>query len=33
MPHPERDAEALIGMGQGRAIFESLVRSFARAAA
>ena len=33
MPHPERDAEELLGGGQGRVLFESLVRFCSRSAA
>jgi len=33
MPHPERDAEPIVGLGQGRQLFASLLQSFQRAAA
>ena len=33
MPHPERDAEPIVGLGQGRVLFTSLLESFRRAAA
>jgi phosphoribosylformylglycinamidine synthase len=33
MPHPERDAELIVGLGQGKALFVSLLESFRRAAA
>ncbi len=33
MPHPERDAEPIVGLGQGRVLFESLIASFRRVAA
>ncbi len=33
MPHPERDAEPIVGLGQGRLLFASLLESFRRAAA
>jgi len=32
MPHPERDAEPVVGLGQGRRLFESLLASFREAA-
>ena len=33
MPHPERDAEPVVGLGQGLVLFESLVTSFGKVAA